>query len=133
MAPGTIKEALTFLRFGLSGLPGFILAIAANVLLIEVAHVPKPVAYLFVIWLQMTMGFIMCRTLVFSSANNKSLWHSYLQFALSMGLIRILDWSLYTALVEFLHIYYVAAQVLCSFVFLGVKFLSAKAIFRPAR
>ena len=133
MSPGAIKEALTFLRFGLSGLPGFLLAIAANVLLIEAFHTPKPVAYLFVIWLQMTMGFVMCRTVVFDRAANKSLLQSYLQFALSMGLIRVLDWSLYTTLVEFLQIPYVIAQVSCSFLFIGIKFLSAKAIFRPAR
>ena len=133
MAPVTIKDALTFLRFGLSGLPGFLLAIAANVFLIEIFHAPKPVAYLFVIWLQMTMGFIMCRTLVFAGANGKSVLQSYLQFALSMGLIRILDWSLYITLVEFLRIQYLIAQLSCSLVFLGIKFLSAKAIFRPAR
>ena len=132
MAPSTVKEALNFLRFGLSGLPGFLLAIGANILLIEVFHCPKPVAYLFVIWFQMTMGFVMCRTLVFSGAQNKSLLQAYLQFALSMGLIRILDWSLYTALVEFLKVPYVIAQVSTSALFLGVKFLSARAIFRSA-
>jgi putative flippase GtrA len=70
---------------------------------------------------------------VFDGANKKSLVQSYLQFALSMGLIRVLDWCLYTALVEFLQIPYVIAQVSCSLLFIGIKFLSAKAIFRPAR
>ena len=129
MAPGTIRQTVTFLRFGLSGLPGFALAIAANVLLIEVFHWPKPVAYLLVIWLQMTMGFVMCRYLVFPEASHHSLVNAYLQFALSMGLIRIADWSLYTSLVEFAKIPYVIAQISTTLIFIGIKFFSAKAIF----
>jgi len=131
MTRSRFRDAVNFLRFGLSGLPGFLLAIGVNILLIEVFHWPKPLAYLLVVWIQMTLGFAMCRVLVFPENPAAPILSAYLQFALSMGLIRIADWSLYTALVEIARFPYVLTQVFTTVLFLGVKFFSAKAIFRP--
>ena len=96
----TRKDASTFFRFGLSGLPGFVLAIGANILLIEIFHVRKPLAYAFIMWLQMSIGFVMCRLLVFSRQPGQGLLPAYLQFAASMTMIRVADWTLYTFLVQ---------------------------------
>ncbi len=119
-----------FIRFGMAGLPGFILAIPLNIALIEWAHWRKPLAYLLVVWMQMTAGFIMCHYFVFERDQRRSLLRAYLQFAGSMALIRTADWGTYTALVEWARIPYVLAQLCCTAIFLFVKFVSAKAIFR---
>ena len=130
MARIRLDDVLTFLRFGLSGLPGFVLAIGLNILLVQFAHWPKPLAYLPVMWLQMTMGFVMCRWVVFSIAPGQGLVTAYFQFALSMALIRIADWIFYTTLVELAKIPFVGAQFLSSGLFIVIKFLSARAIFK---
>ena len=126
-----MKQAAALIRFGLAGVPGFLIAIPLNIALIEWAHWPKPAAYLLVVWMQMTAGFLMCHYLVFKTADRRPLWPAYTQFALSMGLIRVFDWATYTALVEFVHLPYVLAQICCTGFFILIKFVSAKAIFRP--
>ena len=126
-----VKEAGTFLRFGMSGLPGFLLAIALNILLIEKGHWAKPVAYLLVVWVQMTAGFFMCYYFVFTSDQKRSLWIAYGHFALSMGVIRIADWCLYTTLVEAAGVKYVYAQIASTGIFILIKFVRAKSIFKP--
>ncbi|MBV9267341.1 MAG: GtrA family protein [Acidobacteriaceae bacterium] len=125
----SFREVARFVRFGLSGFPGFLVAIGSNVLLIERFHWPKPAAYLLVVWLQMTAGFVMCRIFVFSEFETPILT-AYIQFALSMAAIRIADWTLYTCAVEILRIPYLVAQISTSGLFLGIKFISARAIFR---
>ncbi len=125
-----LREAGMFVRFGMSGLPGFLIAILLNILLVEMAHWPKPVAYVPVVWMQMTAGFLFCRYFVFRHEIQRSFWVAYGQFALSMGLIRVADLGLYTCLVELAHVPYVAAQIMSTGIFIFVKFASAKAIFR---
>jgi putative flippase GtrA len=132
MVDVTAKQIASFVRFGLSGLPGFLIAIAINVWVVERFHWPKPVAYVLVMWIQMSLGWLMCRTVVFRDGQNTSALGSYFQFALSMGIIRIADWLLYTTLVELVKVPYVLAQISTSAIFLFIKFLSAKAIFRPS-
>ena len=102
-----------------------------NVSLIETFHWPKPLAYLPVVWMQMTVGFVMCRLLVFGDDLEKPIVAAYGQFALSMALIRIADWGFYTTLVESARVPYLAAQISSIGLFLVVKFISARAIFRP--
>jgi putative flippase GtrA len=126
-----VKEASAFLRFGLAGAPGFLIAVPLNFALIEWAHWPKPLAYLLVAWMQMTSGFLMCHYLVFKTAERRSLFTAYGQFAASMATIRAFDWATYSSLVMFLHVPFVLAQIACAGFFLLLKFVSAKAIFRP--
>jgi putative flippase GtrA len=126
-----VKEASAFVRFGLAGVPGFLIAIPLNIALIEWGHWPKPIAYLFVVWMQMTSGFLMCHFLVFKTVERRSLLTAYGQFAASMGIIRVFDWATYSALVVFLHVPFVLAQIACTGFFILMKFVSAKAIFRP--
>src|SRR4051812_15471042 len=95
----SLKDGLRIFRFGLAGLPGFVCAIGLNILLIEVFQWPKPVAYLLVVWMQMTVGFAMCRWVVFTEDLNRGILAAYGQFALSMAVIRVLDWLFYTLLV----------------------------------
>ena len=125
-----MKQAGTFIRFGLAGIPGFLVAIPLNIALNEWAHWPKPLAYLLVVWMQMTTGFLICHYVVFKTAEHRSLLSAYGQFALSMGVIRVFDWVTYTALVEFAGVPYVLAQVSCTAFFILLKFISAQAIFR---
>jgi putative flippase GtrA len=124
------KDLVTFLKFGLAGLPAFVVAVPLNIVLIEWAHWPKPVAYLLVVFIQMTAGFLMNHYLVFRTTEERPLLPAYGKYVLSLGAIRLLDWCSYTALVELIHIRYVIAQIGCSVFFLLVKYISAKAIFR---
>lgn len=119
-----------FIQFGLAGLPAFLIAIPLNIFLVQYAHWPKPVAYVPVIWLQFTAGFLMNHYLVFKTAGKIPFWRAYFQFAASMGIIRIFDWSAYTAATVWAHVPFVLAQICCSGVFLVIKYLSARPIFR---
>jgi putative flippase GtrA len=120
---------LPFLRFGLSGLPGFVLGLALNVFLVERGGWPRPVAYGLVVWLQMSCGFVMCRYVVFAEGREVPLLKAYAQFVGSMALIRVADWLLYTLAVEVLAVPFVIAQVSMTAIFIVLKFISAKAIF----
>ncbi len=122
-------DFLPFLRFGLSGFPAFLLAVAANIFLVGKLHWPKPAAYALVIWMQMSSGFIMCRYLVFAEGREVPLLRAYAQFIASMAAIRFADWCVYTLLVELLTIPYVIAQIATMALFIGIKFLFAKHIF----
>jgi putative flippase GtrA len=125
-----LKQAAHFLRFGLSGLPAFLVALGMNKFLVEIAHWPKPVAYLPVVWMQMNVGFLMCHYFVFRTSERRSLLNAYWQYTLSMWAIRGVDWLSYTLLVEAVKVPYLVAQISTSAVLLVVRFLSAKAIFR---
>jgi putative flippase GtrA len=99
------------------------------VLLVERFHWPKPCAYALVVWMQMTSGFLMCRYVVFADGRGVPILRAYVQFAASMAVIRVADWSVYTFAVEFLKLPYVAVQIATTAIFISIKFLSAKAIF----
>lgn len=124
------REAGQFLKFGLSGLPAFLVALGLNKLLVDFAGWPKPVAYLPVVWMQMNVGFLMCHYVVFRSSQPRPLLRAYWPYILSMWAIRGVDWLSYTFLVEVIRIPYLVAQIATSAVLLLAKFISAKAIFR---
>lgn len=127
--PPLVQQVSHFLKFGLSGLPAFLVAIALNKYLVDVVHWPKPLAYLPVVWMQMNVGFLMCHYFVFRTNAQRSLLTAYWQYIVSMWTIRGVDWVLYTFLVEMVRIPYMFAQISISAVLLIVKFISAKAIF----
>lgn len=119
----------TFFKFLIAGVPGLVLAFSANIFFVEILRWPKPVAYAIVVWLQLTVGFVLCRFFVFTRGEEVPFLKAYIDFSLRIGLIRLADWSLYTVLVEVVHVPYLAAQVTNLAIFPAVKFLSVRSIF----
>jgi putative flippase GtrA len=123
----------TFIKFVVAGMPGLVIAFSANIFLVEIFKWPKPVAYAIVVWLQLTSGFVLCRLFVFTDTQDVALLKAYINFSIRIGLIRLADWSVYTTLVELLHVPYLAAQVINLAIFPVVKFLSVRSVFHPGR
>lgn len=121
------------LRFLLSGLPAFLLAIPANWFLVEVFHWPKPVSYLAVLWGQTTINFFACRRFVFNLREKRPTFRQYWQFLSGMGLFRLADWLLYTIVVEVFRLYYLAAQLFNIAVFALIKFKFAESLFEARK
>jgi len=117
------------LRFLLSGLPAFLLAIPANWFLVELLHWPKPVSYLAVLWGQTTINFFACRRFAFDVKDRPPTVGQYWQFLSGMGLFRLADWLLYTIVVEVFRLYYLAAQLFNIAVFALIKFKFAESLF----
>lgn len=117
------------LRFWAAGLPAFAAALVVNFLLVEKLYWPKPIAYLVVLWLQMSINFFACRILVFKSTAHVSVFRQYVHFLSGIGTIRLVEWLLYTILVEMFHVYYLAVQVMSIVLFALVKFKFAESLF----
>jgi putative flippase GtrA len=123
----------TFIKFLVAGLPGLVIAFPANIFFVEMLRWTKPVAYAIVVWLQLTVGFVMCRLFVFSDGQGLPILKAYANFALRIGFIRLADWSLYTIQVELVHMPYLAAQAINLAIFPVLKFLSVRSVFRGRR
>jgi putative flippase GtrA len=123
----------TFIKFLAAGVPGLVIAFSANIFFVEILKWPKPVAYAIVVWLQLTSGFVLCRLFVFTDTQDAPFLKAYIDFSVRIGLIRLGDWSVYTALVELVHVPYVAAQVINLAIFPVVKFLSVRSVFHTGR
>ncbi len=119
-------------QFLASGLPGFLVALASNYALVEKLGWPKPPTYLLVLWLQMTVNFFACRLFVFNIGIRAPFYRQYVQFLSGVGLIRMVEWVVYTAAVEGLHFYYLAVQMGNIVLFAIVKFKFAESLFERA-
>ena len=118
----------TFIRFAVTGVPGIVLAFSANFLFVELLHWSKPIAYALVVWIQLTLGFLLCRLFVFAG-RSVPIPKAYLSFTIRIGAIRVADWSLYTALVQIVHTPYLLAQSINLLIFPIIKFLSVRSVF----
>lgn len=116
-------------RFWLAGLPAFAVALSLNYLLVTYARLPKPAAYVVVLFCQLTVNFFACRHLVFRSHPDASIWQQYRQFLAGMGFFRLLDLAVYAVLVEFFHLNYLAIQILNIFVFSLLKYKFSERLF----
>ncbi len=120
-------------RFWLAGLPAFVVAIPLNFVLVTHAHVAKPLAYMLVLFCQVTINFFACRMFVFPSAPGAPVWRQYTEFVAGIGLFRFLDWAVYVALVQFFGAGYLAVQILNVFVFSLLKYQFSDRVFRRHR
>jgi putative flippase GtrA len=117
------------LRFLASGIPGFLAAIATNVLFTDYLHWWKPLSYIVALWVQMTTNFFVCRRLVFS-CDIESPWpRQYRGFMAGNVCIRSVEWIVYTTAVSAFDVPYVAAQLANIVLFSLVKFRFAQSIF----
>ena len=120
-------------RFWLAGLPAFAVAVPLNYFLVSYAGWPKPVAYLAVLFCQVTVNFFLCRRFVFESAPGEPVWAQYGEFLGGIGMFRLLDWAAYTAAVEGLRFHYLAVQVTNVVLFSLLKYKFSEQLFRCKR
>lgn len=119
----------TFIRFLLSGLPSFLIAIPLNIFLVELLHLHKVLAYSLLLLLQVTINFFMLRRFTFRSDPGKSELRKFSHFMIGIIIFRILDAALYAVLVERLGLYYILAQILNVGLFSIAKFLFSQYVF----
>jgi putative flippase GtrA len=121
------------LRFWTAGLPAFVAALGVNFLLVEKLFWPKPLAYVVVLWLQMSINFFACRILVFEPTGHEPVLQQYTHFLSGIGIIRLVEWLFYTILVEAFHVYYLAVQLMSVVLFALAKFKFAESLFERRR
>ena len=118
-----------FIRFMISGLPSFLLAIPLNIFLVKVLALPYLVAYILVMLMQITINFFFLKRFTFHEAKELSVKRRFTLFMLGIILFRAIDALVYSALIKYLGLYYVLAQILNVGVFSLAKYLFSKHIF----
>ena len=114
------------LRFVAYGIPAFLIAIPLNYFLVEYATWPKPLAYAFVLIIQVTLNFYICIRFVFKRDTTQSLFSQFLIFMSGILAARVLDWGLYTLLVHTTPIHYLIIQFTNVILFSLAKFAFAR-------
>jgi putative flippase GtrA len=115
----------------MAGIPAFAAALLTNLFLVDKLHWPKPVAYMLVLCLQMTINFFICRVLVFEPVADAPIFRQYTHFMSGNGAIRFIEWLFYTILVEGFRVHYLTVQIVSIVVFASVKFKFAESLFEP--
>ena len=124
--------AFSVFKFLLAGLPAFVLAVPLNFILVDWAGFPKWLAYPVVLFVQVNIGFFLCRWKVFEPDASKALWRQYSEFLGAVAVFRIMDAVLYGFLVARFpfrleiagrNCYYLAYQLLNVVVFSLAKFV----------
>lgn len=116
------------IKFGMAGLPSFLVAIPLNWLLVEQAGLSKPLAYMITLFFQVTVNFILLRIFVFKGSSEETVIKTYFKFLWGIAFFRLLDWGLYTVLVEHTKIYYLLVQIGNVVIFSLAKFFYSKKI-----
>jgi putative flippase GtrA len=121
-----MELAKKLLRFVAFGIPAFLIAIPLNYFLVEYAAWPKPAAYAFVLIIQVVINFYICIRWVFKRDTSKSLFTQFLIFMSGILAARVLDWGLYTLLVQTTPIHYLIIQFSNVIIFSLAKFAFAR-------
>jgi len=121
--------ARKYIKFLAVGLPAFALAVPLNYGLVEFAHLDKRLAYALVLCFQVSVNFVMCRIFVFENKVETSLAAQFAKFFGGIISFRVLDWVLYSFLVEVVGIYYLLVQIMNVLIFSVAKFLFARVLF----
>lgn len=122
------KLLIQLIKFGIAGLPAFLVAIPLNWFLVEEIHLIKPLAYLFTLFFQVSVNFILLRLFVFKGDTEQNALKTYFRFLWGIAFFRLLDWGLYTILVQNTEIYYLIIQIGNVVIFSLAKFLYSKKI-----
>jgi putative flippase GtrA len=119
---------IKFLGFLLSGLPAFLVAIPLNYFLVEFLHLYKPLAYVLVLILQVSVNFLILRRFVFNTSKEDPILKQYVVFLGGIGLVRLLDLVCYTLFVEVFGFYYLGVQLANVVIFSVVKFMFSRSV-----
>ncbi len=124
----TRNTVLKFFRFMAAGLPGLAVAVPLNLLLVEVVGLHKVLAYLLVLVVQISINFLACLVFVFERDRSKSLLSQYLGFTRVVGIARVLDWALYSALTSLAGLNYILVQLMNAGIFGIGKFVFTRKV-----
>ena len=102
------------------------LSIATNYFLVTIIKLDKPIAYAFTLIIELFLGFILNEFFVYESKQKK---HKKKLFVLVAVSFRLINWSLYTFLIGFLHTNYLYIQLALIGIFAIIKFNIYKKIF----
>ncbi len=119
----TLPKLLKFLAVGI---PAFLIAIPLNIYFVDYLHWPKPAAYALVLAIQITINFFACVFLVFKRDTSKNLASQFVLFMSGILAARVLDWGLYSLLVNVVPFHYIIIQVFNVILFSLAKFTFAK-------
>jgi len=128
--PAAIAPLGRLLQFLASGVPGFILSVSVNSFLVVWLKWPKPLSYLIALMMQTMVNFYLCPRLAFGTGNSDSPVRQFFQFLAGVAGFRIADWLVYVLLVEFVHLHFLAAQLLNIAMQSVPKYKFAQAVFR---
>ena len=115
-----MKKLIGFLA---AGIPGFLVALPLNVLLVELLGTATWIAYALVLFVQVTINFFSLILFVFKRNTSVSLYQQYMVFMSGVSLFRLLDWLLYVGLVRVLSIHFVFIQLFNVILFSLAKFV----------
>jgi len=119
---------IKFFKFLLAGLPAFIVAIPLNYLLVSHFNLYKPLAYVIVLIIQISINFFIVRRFVFHKKGTDNILNEYYKFFIGIAFFRFLDWGLYSIIVSLSPINYLIVQLGNVFIFSIAKFLYSKKI-----
>jgi putative flippase GtrA len=75
------------------------------------------------------MNFFACRIFVFEPGSHMPVYRQYAHFLSGIGAVRLVEWLLYTLLVEVFHWYYLAVQSVSLVLFAFIKFKFSESLF----
>ena len=119
------KEINNFIKFLLAGLPGALLAVPLNIVLVEIGEVNKTVSYGLVIFFQILVNFIFINNYVFKYKNK---FTSFIRFFFGIVIFRTFDLIIYSQLINLFPKLYILIQLSNIAIFSMIKFKYSKFI-----
>lgn len=126
-----LNKGIKLSKFLVAGLPALLLAIPLNYFLVTSLKWDESIAYALVLVGQVTMNFFMCRRFVFEQTSDKPVLMQFCYFFSGILLFRVADWGLYSFLVKFCGLYFVAIQLLNVVLFAYFKFKFSERVIEP--
>ncbi len=121
------------IKFGVAGLPSFLVAIPLNYLLVTRWHMAKPVAYALVLAIQVTINFFACYYFVFATDRRIGLWRSFVIFFNGILLFRLCDWAVYSLLTTHFALPFIGVQLFNVALFGLLKYEFSRRVFEAQR
>jgi len=119
---------LLLFKFGIAGMPSFLIAIPLNWFLVEKILLNKPIAYLITLLFQVAVNFVFLRLFVFKSDKHGYKLTTFVKFFWGIAFFRLFDWGLYTLLVQKTEIYFLFIQIGNVVIFSLAKFFYSKKV-----
>jgi len=113
----------------LVGFPSFLVAMLLNVFFVSNLQWNVPLSYAIVITMQVIINFFLCKKFVFENNSKKTLKVQFMMFVSGIAVFRLLDWVLYSILVEIVCLYFLYIQIFNILFFSVLKFFYSKTVF----
>jgi putative flippase GtrA len=121
------------IKFGVAGLPSFLVAIPLNYLLVTRWQLAKPAAYALVLGIQVTINFFACYYFVFATDRRTGLWRSFGIFCNGILLFRLGDWAVYSVLTSRFALPFIGVQLFNVALFGLLKYEFSRRVFESRR